>query len=154
MEDLYEEKVTQLRPHKWTSWGIEIYTREREGKTEYAYIIETHKWAWIGIEGDYTLVPVDQHPLLAPLFADPDDTTEICFVIDGASFDEKGDGGNIDIEFLEQQHLITEYATLAEQDENEAFNERERLYEMGFGKEKTGEHFRHVIRFNHRKLGE
>ena len=83
MEDLYEEKVTQLRPHKWTSWGIEIYTREREGKTEYAYIIETHKWAWIGIEGDYTLVPVDQHPLLAPLFADPDDTTEICFAYSG-----------------------------------------------------------------------
>ena len=146
-----EEKTTEIRPHKWSSWGIEMYSREREGKTEHAYIIDEQKWAWIGIEGDYELVPVDQHPLIAPLFADPDDTTSMYFVIDGRSMDNGADGGNIEIQFLDQ-HLKTEYATLVEQDGDEAFNERERLYKMGFKSDEDG--FRHVIQFNQRKLGE
>ena len=146
-----KEKTTEIRPHKWSSWGIEMYFREREGKTEHAYIIDEQKWAWIGIEGDYELVPVDQHPLIAPLFAEPDDTTSMYFVIDGRSIDNGADGGNIEIQFLEQ-HLKTEYATLVEQDGDEAFNERERLYKMGFKDVDDG--FRHVIQFNQRKLGE
>jgi len=146
-----EEKTTEIRPHKWSSWGIEMYFREREGKTEHAYIIDEQKWAWIGIEGDYELVPVEQHPLIAPLFADPDDTTSMNFVIDGQSTDNEAEGGNIEIQFLDQ-HLKTEYATLVEQDGDEAFNERERLYKMGFKDVDDG--FRHVIQFNQRKLGE
>ena len=146
-----KEKTTEIRPHKWSSWGIEMYSREREGKTEHAYIIDEQKWAWIGIEGDYELVPVDQHPLIAPLFADPDDTTSMYFVIDGRSMDNGAEGGNIEIQFLDQ-HLKTEYATLVEQDGDEAFNERERLYKMGFKDVDDG--FRHVIQFNQRKLGE
>ena len=146
-----EEKTTEIRPHKWSSWGIEMYSREREGKTEHAYIIDEQKWAWIGIEGDYELVPVDQHPLIAPLFADPDDTTSMYFVIDGRSTDNGAEGGNIEIQFLDQ-HLKTEYATLVEQDGDENFNERERLYKMGFKDVDDG--FRHVIQFNQRKLGE
>jgi len=146
-----KEKTTEIRPHKWSSWGIEMYFREREGKTEHAYIIDEQKWAWIGIEGDYELVPVEQHPLIAPLFADPDDTTSMNFVIDGQSTDNEAEGGNIEIQFLDQ-HLKTEYATLVEQDGDEAFNERERLYKMGFKDVDDG--FRHVIQFNQRKLGE
>ena len=146
-----EEKTTEIRPYKWSSWGIEMYSREREGKTEHAYIIDEQKWAWIGIEGDYELVPVDQHPLIAPLFADPDDMTSMYFVIDGRSTDNGADGGNIEIQFLDQ-HLKTEYATLVEQDGDENFNERERLYKMGFKDHEDG--FRHVIQFNQRKLGE
>jgi len=146
-----EEKTTEIRPHKWSSWGIEIYSREQGDKREYAYIIDEQRWAWIGIEGDYELVPVDQHPLIAPLFADPNDTTSMYFVIDGRSTDNGGEGGNIDIQFLEQ-HLKTEYATLVEQDGDENFNERERLYKMGFKDHEDG--FRHVIQFNQRKLGE
>ena len=146
-----KEKTTEIRPHKWSSWGIEMYFREREGKTEHAYIIDEQKWAWIGIEGDYELVPVEQHPLIAPLFADPDDTTSMYFVIDGQSTDNEAEGGNIEIQFLDQ-HLKTEYATLVEQDGDEAFNERERLYKMGFKDVDDG--FRHVIQFNQRKLGE
>jgi hypothetical protein len=145
-----EEKTTEIRPHKWSSWGIEIYSREREGKTEHAYIIDEQKWAWIGIEGDYELVPVDQHPLIAPLFADPDDMTSMYFVIDGRSMDNGADGGNIEIQFLDQ-HLKTEYATLVEgKFDPLAFNER--LYKMGFKEDEDG--FRHVIQFNQRKLGE
>jgi hypothetical protein len=145
-----EEKTTEIRPHKWSSWGIEMYSREREGKTEHAYIIDEQKWAWIGIEGDYELVPVDQHPLIAPLFADPDDTTSMYFVIDGRSMDNGADGGNIEIQFLDQ-HLKTEYATLVEgKFDPLAFNER--LYKMGFKEDEDG--FRHVIQFNQRKLGE
>ena len=143
-----EEKTTEIRPHKWSSWGIEIYSREREGKTEHAYIIDEQKWAWIGIEGDYELVPVDQHPLIAPLFAEPDDTTSMYFVIDGSSIDNGSDGGNIEIQFLEQ-HLEEE---LEELEEDEVFNERERLYKMGFKDVDDG--FRHVIQLNQRKLGE
>ena len=146
-----KEKTTEIRPHKWSSWGIEIYSREREGKTEHAYIIDEQKWAWIGIEGDYELVPVDQHPLIAPLFAEPDDTTSMYFVIDGRSMDNGAEGGNIEIQFLDQ-HLKTEYATLVEQDGDEAFNERERLHKMGFKEDEDG--FRHVIQLNQRKLGE
>jgi hypothetical protein len=145
-----KEKITEIRPHKWSSWGIEMYSREREGKTEHAYIIDEQKWAWIGIEGDYELVPVDQHPLIAPLFADPDDTTSMYFVIDGRSMDNGADGGNIEIQFLDQ-HLKTEYATLVEgKFDPLAFNER--LYKMGFKEDEDG--FRHVIQFNQRKLGE
>jgi len=145
-----KEKITEIRPHKWSSWGIEMYSREREGKTEHAYIIDEQKWAWIGIEGDYELVPVDQHPLIAPLFANPDDTTSMYFVIDGRSTDNGADGGNIEIQFLDQ-HLKTEYATLVEgKFDPLAFNER--LYKMGFKEDEDG--FRHVIQFNQRKLGE
>ena len=80
------EKTTKIRPYKWSSWGIEIYTREnRNGRLEYAYIIEEQKWVEIEIKGDYTLMPVEQHPTIAPLFADPDDTTDMYFVIDGMS---------------------------------------------------------------------
>ena len=146
-----EEKTTEIRPHKWSSWGIEMYSRERGDKREYAYIIDEQKWAWIGIEGDYELVPVDQHPLIAPLFANPDDMTSMYFVIDGRSMDNGAEGGNTEIQFLDQ-HLKTEYATLVEQDGDENFNERERLYEMGFKDVDDG--FRHVIQFNQRKLGE
>ena len=143
-----EEKTTEIRPHKWSSWGIEMYSREREGKTEHAYIIDEQKWAWIGIEGDYELVPVDQHPLIAPLFADPDDTTSMYFVIDGRSTDNEADGGNMEIQFLDR-HLEEE---LEELEKDEDFNERERLYKMGFKDVDDG--FRHVIQFNQRKLGE
>jgi len=48
--------------------------------------------------------------------------------------------------------LKTEYATLVEQDGDEVFNERERLYKMGFKDVDDG--FRHVIQLNQRKLGE
>ena len=153
-----KEKTTEIRPHKWSSWGIEIYSREREGKTEHAYIIDEQKWAWIGIEGNYELVPVEQHKLLAPLFADTDDTTSMCFVIDGHSIDNGADGGNIEIQFLEQ-HLKTEYATLykkVDQEEHDLVSEgdinRSILSEMGFKDHEDG--FRHVIQFNQRKLGE
>ena len=147
-----EEKTTEIRPYKWSSWGIEIYSREnRNGRLEYAYIIDEQKWAWIGIEGDYELLPVDQHPLIAPLFADPDDMTSMYFVIDGRSMDNEAEGGNIEIQFLEQ-HVETEYAKLVEIDGDEGFNERERLYKMGFKDVDDG--FRHVIQFNQRKLGE
>ena len=124
MEKTTEDRSTKIRPYKWSSMGIEIYTREREGKTEYAYIIEEQKWVEIEIEGDYTLMPVEQHPTIAPLFADPDDTTDMYFVIDGMSSDYWADDSYINIEFLEQ-HLKTEYATLAEQDVgDDHYNER------------------------------
>ena len=149
MEKTTEDRSTKIRPYKWSSFGIEIYTREREGKTEYAYIIEEQKWVEIEIEGDYTLMPVEQHPTIAPLFADPDDTTDMYFVIDGMSSDYWADDAYINIEFLEQ-HLKTEYATLAEQDGgDDHFNERERLYEMGFKDDEDS--FRHVLQC---KLGE
>jgi hypothetical protein len=144
------EKTTKIRPYKWSSWGIEIYTREnRNGRLEYAYIIEEQKWVEIEIKGDYTLMPVEQHPTIAPLFADPDDTTDMYFVIDGMSSNYWADDGYINIEFLEQ-HLKTEYATLAEQDGgDDHFNERERLYKMGFKDDEDS--FRHVLQC---KLGE
>jgi hypothetical protein len=144
------EKTTKIRPYKWSSMGIEIYTREnRNGRLEYAYIIEEQKWVEIEIKGDYTLMPVEQHPTIAPLFADPDDTTDMYFVIDGMSSNYWADDGYINIEFLEQ-HLKTEYATLAEQDGgDDHFNERERLYKMGFKDDEDS--FRHVLQC---KLGE
>ena len=147
-----KEKTTEIRPYKWSSWGIEIYLREnRNGRLEYAYIIDEQKWAWIGIEGDYELVPVDQHPLIAPLFADPDDMNSMYFVIDGRSIDNGADGGNIEIQFLEP-HLKTEYATLEKKHEPCEKSEAELLYEMGFKDVEDG--FKHVIQLNQRKLGE
>ena len=82
----------------------------------------------------------------------------MCFVIDGHSIDNGADGGNIEIQFLEQ-HLKTEYATLCKavgQEEKDLVSEgdinRSILSEMGFKDHEDG--FRHVIQFNQRKLGE
>ena len=148
-------ETTKIRPYKWSSWGIEIYTREQDDgygnlTTEYAYIIEEQKWVEIEIKGDYTLMPVEQHPTIAPLFADRDDTTNMYFVIDGMSSNYWADDAYINIKFLEQ-HLKTEYDTLAEQD-GEDFNERELLYKMGFRDDEDS--FRHVLQFKQCKLGE
>ena len=33
-----ETKETQIRPYKWSAWDFEIYSRDRNGKTEYAEV--------------------------------------------------------------------------------------------------------------------
>ena len=64
---------TQIRPYKWSCWDFQIFMREREDdygnlSKEFAYITTEHKWVTLAIDGDYTLVPLEQHELLAPLF--------------------------------------------------------------------------------------
>ena len=79
-----ETKETQIRPYKWSAWDFEIYSRDRNGKTEYAFITLEHKWVDLDIDGDYVLVPIEQHKLLAPMFKEmTDSTTDMYFVIDG-----------------------------------------------------------------------
>ena len=65
---------TQIRPYKWSAWDFEIYSRDRNGKTEYAFITLEHKWVDLDIEGDYVLVPLEQHKLLAPMFKEMTDS--------------------------------------------------------------------------------
>ena len=78
-----ETEEKQIRPYKWSCWDFEIYSRDREGKTEYAFITTEHKWVDMDIDGDYVLVPIEQHKLLAPLFKETTASTDLMFVIDG-----------------------------------------------------------------------
>lgn len=152
-----EEKTTEIRPYKWSSWGVEIYVRERAGKTEYAYFVEEQKWTTIEVEGDYTLVPVVQNKKLAPLFANPDDTTDtdMIFVVEGITSDEWSDGGYLSVDFGTQptsMNLKAEYATLEKRYEPLERSETEILGEMGF--EPDEDIYRHVLKFNQRRQGE
>ncbi len=156
-----ETEEKQIRPYKWSCWDFEIYSRDRNGKTEYAFITIEHKWVDLDIEGDYVLVPLEQHKLLAPMFKGmTDSTTDMYFVIDGLCGVGWADGGYIDMEFSEP-HLKTEYAEVEKQMSNDDYNEFERLEKMGFKThedkmEMSWDYIRRVVKFNkcQRKLGE
>jgi len=153
----------QIRPYKWSCWDFEIFMREREDDygnltQEFAYITTEHKWVTLAIDGDYILVPVEQHKLLAPLFDGITASTDMYFVIDGVAGVDEADGGYIDMEFSEQ-HLKTEYATLQKLNGNHDLCESEILFEMGFKEYEdkmniSDDYTRTVIKFNQRKLGE
>ena len=151
------EIETQIRPYKWLAWDFELFSRDQNGETEYAFITTEHKWVSLAIDGDYTLVPIEQHKLLAPLFEGITASTDMYFVIDGVAGVDEADGGYIDMEFSEQ-HLKTEYATLQKLDNNYDLCESEILFEMGFKEyedkmEMSDDYTRTVIKFNQRKLG-
>tara|TARA_R110000772_G_scaffold245558_1_gene358982 strand:- start:187 stop:789 length:603 start_codon:yes stop_codon:yes gene_type:complete len=158
------DEETQIRPYKWTAWEFEVLSRKREGKTEYAFITVAHKWVDIDIDGDWVLVPVNRHKLLAPLFEgktsiDEDDTDckNLYLAIDGITGVGMCDGGYPSVEFHDQ-HLKDEYTKLEEK--YEPFKELTILYEMGFepyeDKMESShlDYSRFVIKFNQRKLGE
>jgi hypothetical protein len=153
-----------IRPYKWSCWDFEIFMREQEDDygnltQEFAYITTEHKWVTLAIEdGDYNLVPVEQHKLLAPLFDGITTSTDMYFVIDGLCGVDEADGGYIDMEFSEQ-HLKTEYATLQKLNGNHDLCESEILFEMGFKEyedkmDNSNDYTRTVICFQQRKLGE
>ena len=153
-----DEIETQIRPYKWSAWDFELFSRDREGKTEYAFITTEHKWTSIAIDGDYILVPVEQHKLLAPLFDGITASTDMYFVIDGVAGVDEAEGGYIDMEFSEQ-HLKTEYATLQKLNKSHELGETDILFEMGFKEYEdkmniSDDYTRTVIKFNQRKLGE
>ena len=158
----------QIRPYKWSAWDFQIFMREQPkghlGRDyiteEFAYITTEHKWVTLAIDGDYTLVPVEQHELLAELFHGMSASTDMHFVIDGLVCVDEADGGYIDMEFSEQ-HLKTEYATRQKLNNNHDLCESEILYDMGFKDyedkmDNSSDYARTVIKFNncHRKLGE
>ena len=153
-----------IRPYKWSAWDFEIFMREQEDDygnltQEFAYITTEHKWVTLAIEdGDYNLVPVEQHKLLAPLFDGITASTDMYFVIDGVAGVDEAEGGYIDMEFSEQ-HLKTEYATLQKLNKNHELGETDILFEMGFKEYEdkmniSDDYTRTVIKFNQRKLGE
>ena len=158
-------KETQIRPYKWSCWDFEIFMREQEDDygnltQEFAYITTEHKWVDMDIDGDYDLVPIEQHKLLAPLFKEPTASTDLMFVIDGICGVGMSDGGYIDMEFSEQ-HLKTEYATRQKLNKNHNLSESEVLYDMGFREyedkmEMSDDYIRTVVQFHkcQRKLGE
>ena len=153
-----DEIETQIRPYKWSAWDFELFSRDQNGKTEYAFITTEHKWTSIAIDGDYILVPVEQHKLLAPLFDGITASTDMYFVIDGVAGVDEAEGGYIDMEFSEQ-HLKTEYATLQKLNKNHELGETDILFEMGFKEYEdkmniSDDYTRTVIKFNQRKLGE
>jgi len=154
-------RETQIRPYKWSCWDFEIYSRNREGKTEYAFITTEHKWVDIDIEGDYALVPIEQHELLAPLFKRiATSTADMYFVIDGLCGIAMAEGGYVDMEFSEP-HLKTEYAKVEKQMPNDNYTEMERLEKMGFKEYEdkmniSHDYVRTVVKFDEcqRELGE
>ncbi len=157
-----ETEEKQIRPYKWSCWDFEIYSRDRNGKTEYAFITTEHKWVDMDIDGDYVLVPIEQHKLLAPLFKETTASTDLMFVIDGVCGVGMSDGGYIDMEFSEP-HLKTEYDKIGtEQQECGGYlSESEKLEEMGFEEyedrmQMSDDYIRTVVKFNkcQRKLGE
>ena len=163
-----DDNETLIRPYKWSCWDFEIFMREREDDygnltQEFAFITTEHKWVTLAIDGDYALVPLEQHKLLAPLFEGIQEVTTgstgIMYVIDGVCGVDEADGGYIDVEFNEQ-HLKTEYATLQKRiNENHDLCEAEMLMEMGFKEyedkmKMSDDYTRTVICFQQRKLGE
>ena len=162
-KDIVEE--TQIRPYKWSCWDLQMFKREREDDygnltEEYAYVTTEHKWVTLAIDGDYTLVPLDRHKLLAPLFEGIEtNSTQLYFVVDGLCGVDEADGGYIDVEFPDQ-HVRTEYATLQKRiNENHELCEAEMLMEMGFKEfedkmDNSSDITRTVISFQQRKLGE
>ena len=152
-----------IRPYKWSCWDFQIFMREREDDygnltQEFAYITTEHKWVTLAIDGDYTLVPIEQHKLLAPLFEGITASTDMTFVIDGLCGVDEADGGYIDMEFSEQ-HLKTEYATRQKLNNNHDLCEAEILFDMGFKEYEdkmniSHDYTRTVIKFQQRKLGE
>ena len=160
-KDIAEE--TQIRPYKWSCWDLQMFKREREDDygnlmVEYAYVTTEHKWVTLAIDGDYALVPLEQHKLLAPLFGEIENT-QLHFVVDGLCGVDEADGGYIDVEFPDQ-HVKTEYATLMKRiNENHDLCEAEMLMEMGFKEFEdrmaiSSDYTRTVISFQQRKLGE
>ena len=154
---------TQIRPYKWSCWDLQMFKREREDDygnltEEYAYVTTEHKWVTLAIDGDYTLVPLDRHKLLSPLF-EGIESTQLLFVVDGLCGVDEADGGYIDVEFPDQ-HVKTEYATLQKRiNENHDLCEAEMLMEMGFREHEdkmrmSDDYTRTVICFQQRKLGE
>ena len=156
-----------IRPYKWSCWDFEIFMREQEDDygnltQEFAYITTEHKWVTLAIDGDYTLVPVEQHELLAELFCGIKEVTTgstgVLYVIDGLCGVDEADGGYIDMEFSEQ-HLKTEYATRQKLNNNHDLCEAEILWDMGFREyedkmDNSSDITRTVICFQQRKLGE
>lgn len=152
------DQETQIRPYKWSAWDFEIFSRKREGKTEYAFITIEHKWVDLDIEGDYVLVPLEQHKLLAPLFKVPTASTDLIFVIDGLCGIGWCDGGYPSVNFYEP-HLKTEYAEVKNQMLEDS--DFKRLEKMGFERyedemQMSDDYIRRVVIFNkcQRKLGE
>lgn len=158
---------TQIRPYKWSCWDFQIFMREREDdygnlSKEFAYITTEHKWVTLAIDGDYTLVPLEQHELLAPLFEGIEQVTTgstgVLYVVDGLCGVDEADGGYIDMEFPEQ-HVKTEYATKQKLNNNHDLCEAEILWDMGFREyedkmDNSTDITRTVICFQQRKLGE
>lgn len=156
-----QQRETQIRPYKWSCWDFEIYSRNKEGKTEYAFITTEHKWVDIDINGDYALIPIEQHELLAPLFKGMTNDTDMYFVIDGLCEIAMADGGYVDIEFSEP-HLKTEYDKVKEQMPDElceiamvdgGYVDMERLEKMGFKDYEdkmniSHDYVRTVVKFN------
>ena len=156
------DEETQIRPYKWSAWDFEIFSRERGGKTEYAFITIEHKWVDLDIEGDYVLVPIEQHKLLAPLFKETTASTDLMFVIDGLCGIGWCDGGYPSVDFYEP-HLKTEYDKIGtEQQECGGYlSELDKLEKMGFEEyedkmQMSDDSTRRVVKFNkcQRKLGE
>lgn len=157
----------QIRPYKWSCWDFQIFMREREDDygnltQEFAFITTEHKWVTLAIDGDYTLVPLERHKLLAPLFEGIQEVTTgstgIMYVVDGLCGVDEADGGYIDMEFSEQ-HLKSEYATRQKLNKNHELGESEILYDMGFKDyedkmDNSSDFVRTVICFQQRKLGE
>ena len=59
---------TEIRPYKWSCWDFQIFMREQEDDygnltKEFAFITTEHKWVTLAIDGDYALVPLEQHKL-------------------------------------------------------------------------------------------
>ena len=119
-----KEKLTKIKVERWSSWGVEVFSRETEGKTEFAYIVEEQKWVDIYVKGDFSFSPVSQNIALAPLFRDDQ---LVC--LEANIVDEITDGGYMGVEFNDQRTLDA-WGALKESTSND--DDRELLYEMGF----------------------
>jgi len=124
-------KTTIIKPYKWSCWDFQVFKRG----DEYAFIVTEHKWATLSIDGDYKLIPVDQHKLLAPLYKGIEDNSQyksgLYFSIDKPVAIEEAEGGYITVEFINRD-LMLEYNNLEQQDNNSDLCEMELLFEMGF----------------------
>lgn len=145
-----EEKTTEIRPYKWSSWDCEIWTRNDNEK---AFIFGEQKWADIEIEGEYVLTPIQFHEELG--WCDPkefilhqEDDTDLVFVIDGGSTTISADDVYHNVEFKGDPKLKEEYEAFIEGKDYEP--EYSILEQLGY-QQADGYH---IVKFYQRKVGE
>ena len=147
------EDTTYIRPYKWSSWDTELFSKD--GKK--VYVFSEQKWAEIGIDGEYSLVPLESHDAFKnmnakefSLSADKED--DIVFVIDGDSYTDSAEDSYESVEFFGDKELETEFDRVSEEMTKEddftpmAHNVLER---MGF----SAYEGYHIVKFNQRELG-
>lgn len=148
-----EREISVIRPYKWSSWDCEIWYKDNKK----VFLWSEQKWADIGIEGEYSLVPMAYHDDFKEVnpkhfMMNDKDETDLIFVIDGDSHTIEASDCYETADFGNHKDLEDEYNNVVEgyNAKDEHPYPHEILDELGY--EQTFGY--HVVKLYQRKLGE